>query len=187
MSLAEEKVLAARGELDQLIESQGLSIYHLESPRGYQGVLRIYIYRDLPSRPGIGLDECTVLVKELTRRGIVDRLLSFDQTLEVSTPGINRPLVSKAHYCSAVGERISVSYSLDSLRTESVVGELIGVLDGEVEAEDGLKALLVRVESCSKKGRKGKRASSTNEADGVDEIEIPFEKILKGRVDFRFD
>lgn len=89
--------------------------------------LRIYI--DKPD--GITLDDC-----EVYHRAIQPKLENYDYDfLEVSSPGIDRPLKKDRDFERAVGEEIEIHLfkAMDGRKT--LQGHLIGLVDGEIVIE----------------------------------------------------
>lgn len=97
--------------------------------------LRIYI--DKPE--GITLDDC-----ETYHRAIQPKLENYDYDfLEISSPGIDRPLKKDRDFERAVGEEIEIHLfkAVDGQKT--LQGHLIGLVDGEIviDTPDGEKRI----------------------------------------------
>lgn len=97
--------------------------------------LRIYI--DKPE--GITLDDC-----ETYHRAIQPKLENYDYDfLEISSPGIDRPLKKDRDFERAVGEEIEIHLfkAVDGQKT--LQGHLIGLADGEIviDTPDGEKRI----------------------------------------------
>ena len=97
------------------IESLGLELLgaeYLPSPGG--AVLRLYI--DVPEGTGdersVGIDECEAVSREVSAQLDVEDPISGNYTLEVSSPGIDRPLFTLAQYARFVGESAKVTLKL---------------------------------------------------------------------------
>jgi ribosome maturation factor RimP len=88
-----------------VVEGLGYELWELEySPRRGHGMVRLYIDAD----SGIALEDC-----EQVSRAVSDLLDSEDPvpgqyTLEVSSPGVERPLSSQRHFAAFVGEQVFV-------------------------------------------------------------------------------
>jgi len=81
--------------IDPILESQGLELVDLEYQRESQGwVLRVYIDRE----GGVTLNDCAELSGELGTVLDVRDLMANPYTLEVSSPGLNRPLKKPEDY-----------------------------------------------------------------------------------------
>jgi ribosome maturation factor RimP len=91
-----------------VVAELGLSLYDVElTGSGRARILRVMI--DRPT--GIDLEAiaaATEAVSPVLDQPPVDALLKGSYSLEVSSPGLERPLRTPAHYARAVGETISV-------------------------------------------------------------------------------
>jgi ribosome maturation factor RimP len=94
-----------------------------------RGLLRLYI--DKPG--GVGIDDCVKVSNQLTHLFAVENV-DYDR-LEVSSPGIDRPLVKEADFIRFAGERAQVKPRLPVDGRRKFVGQLIGVADGAVQLE----------------------------------------------------
>lgn len=97
--------------------------------RGRRQVLRILI-----DRPGgnVSVDDCVKVSKAV---GFVlegEELIQGPYNLEVSSPGINRPLVKPAHFERFTGHGARVEYSGDTGEKKTVIGDIARVEDRSV-------------------------------------------------------
>jgi ribosome maturation factor RimP len=70
-----------------------------------QWVLRFYLDKE----GGITLDDCARLSEHLGRNLDATDIIKQSYTLEVSSPGINRPLKKEADYQRFIGEKVDVT------------------------------------------------------------------------------
>ena len=76
-------------------DAEGLELVHIEYlPRGSGSILRIYV--DKPG--GVDLGDCQRLSKHVSVLLDVEDFIPHRYVLEVSSPGIERPLFEKADY-----------------------------------------------------------------------------------------
>jgi ribosome maturation factor RimP len=88
-----------------LIEDENLELVDLEfSPSGPRSLLRIYV--DKPG--GITIDECTSLSRKVSDFLDMEDLIPHRYNLEVSSPGLDRPLVKREDFIRKVGEKVRV-------------------------------------------------------------------------------
>lgn len=73
-------------------------------PQGKHSLLRVYI--DRPE--GIGLSDCELVSKQVSALLDVEDPIPGNYSLEVSSPGIPRPLFHKEHYLMYVGHEVYV-------------------------------------------------------------------------------
>ncbi len=89
------------GLLASLLRGRGLEVYDLTFGGG---VLRIIV--DKPG--GVGLDEVADVSKVISCLLDDHDVVPGRYTLEISSPGLERPLRRPEHYARAVGETVSV-------------------------------------------------------------------------------
>lgn len=88
-----------------LIKDQNFELVDLEiKGKGPTTILRIFV--DKPG--GITLDECTALSEKLSLNLDVEDFFPQRYTLEVSSPGLDRPLISESDFKRKIGENIKV-------------------------------------------------------------------------------
>lgn len=121
-------VYGAEGmDLQSLIEptltGMGYELVALE--RHGRGLLRLYI--DQPS--GITLDDCVRVSNQLTRLFMVENV-DYER-LEVSSPGLDRPLVKPADFVRFAGERAQIRLHAPLEGRKRFTG-LLGGLEGDV-------------------------------------------------------
>jgi ribosome maturation factor RimP len=94
--------------LSPAVSDLGLELYDVEmSGSGRARVLRVMVDRE----GGVDLDaiaDATQAVSPLLDAPPLDDAISGPYALEVSSPGLERPLRTPAHFARAVGETISV-------------------------------------------------------------------------------
>ena len=112
--------LSAR--LEPALAGLGYELVLLE--RAGRGLLRIFI--DKPG--GITIDDCVAVSNHLTHWLTVENI-DYDR-LEVSSPGLDRPLVKPQDYVRFAGEWVTLKLRVPLDNRRKLVGELAG-LDGE--------------------------------------------------------
>ena len=129
--MSTERAQDREGWLRQTLEGLGYELVDLESSRG--GLLRIFI--DAPA--GITVEDCARVSHHLTRAFAVEGV-DYER-LEVSSPGLDRPLKRIEDYARFAGQKASVRLKLPRDGRRRFEGTLAGV-DGasvlvEVEGE----------------------------------------------------
>jgi ribosome maturation factor RimP len=123
-----------------------MELVELEYKREGQGmVLRVYL--DKPG--GVTLDDCSEVSRELSALLDVDDIIPNRYTLEVSSPGLNRPLVKEDDYRRSAGKLVKIRTRLltpddkGNMR-KTFYGELLGIDDGivRVKLKEGQTASL---------------------------------------------
>ena len=92
---------------DPLVEGEGMEIvdieFRYEGSRGGR-VLRLYLDKE----GGPNVDDLGRVSRQLSELLDAEDTIDGSYTLEVSSPGINRPLKKPAHFARFVGKRIRV-------------------------------------------------------------------------------
>jgi ribosome maturation factor RimP len=90
---------------DRLLVSLGMELVEIEYKReGRALVLRVYI--DKPG--GVNLDACADVSRELSAILDVEDVIPTRYLLEVSSPGLNRPLTKEADYLRYAGRLVKI-------------------------------------------------------------------------------
>lgn len=126
--------MAGTAQLQQLVESAiiavGFELWGLEyKPTGRQSLLRVYI--DGPD--GVTIDDCARVSRQISSVLDVEDPIRGEYTLEVSSPGVDRPLYTLEHYRLFAGypAKLRLRFPFEGRR------KLSGILSG-VEGSDVL-------------------------------------------------
>ena len=118
-----------------IIDSMGLELVELEYGRvGRDAVLRLFVDKV----GGVTLDDCADLSHELSAVLDVEDVIESHYTLEVSSPGLDRPLKKVQDYERYIGRLIKVrTYDPypddDGNKRKTFLGTLEGLVDGAVK------------------------------------------------------
>ena len=110
-----------RDIIKQIVEDNGFRLYDIENVKeGDYNYYRIYIQKADGS--GVSLDDCAQLNRIISP--IFDVEYDTDEAyfLEVSSPGVERPLKKPEHFELSVGEKVKVTLKDGS----KIVGKLQG-------------------------------------------------------------
>lgn len=96
---------------------------------GGKKILRVYI--DAPQ--GVTVDDCTKASRQISAILNVEMPIAGQYNLEVSSPGLDRPLITPAHFQRFIGKQIKVKLhnALDERKNFS--GELLGIDNNQVQ------------------------------------------------------
>ena len=119
-------------DIERAVEAIGFEVVQLERGGGRRRpLLRLRIDRPGTSNPGSGVtvDDCVEVTRELL--GALEDGGDEDWVLEVSSPGVDRPLVKPADYDRFAGARVRVrGYGPLADRGRKLEGTLLGRVDG---------------------------------------------------------
>jgi ribosome maturation factor RimP len=91
--------------IEPVLDEMGIELVDAQylSERG-RWILRIYV----DQAGGIGVDECAEVSREIGDLIDVRDIIGHEYVLEVSSPGLDRPLTRDAHFLGAVGKKVKV-------------------------------------------------------------------------------
>jgi len=134
-------------ELESRIEALGFELVELERAGSKaRPILRVRIDRP-ESAPGHGVtvDDCAVVSRALEEYLDEVALAGGRYTLEVSSPGVERPLVRARDFQRFAGQRVALKgYAKLAGRDKRLEGELLG-LDTDGVAAEGDQAGTIRL------------------------------------------
>ena len=111
--------------IEQVVTGLGYELVDIEfSPRGR--LLRVF----LDIERGITVDDCATVSNQLQRVFEVENI-DYDR-LEVSSPGLDRPLKKLVDFERFAGEDVQIRLSLPVNNQRNFAGVLVGVRDGAV-------------------------------------------------------
>ncbi len=120
--------------IEPIVNSFGLDLWGLETPNAPKGgVLRIYI--DSPQ--GVNIDQCAELTKHINPILDIEDPIPGSYTLEVSSPGLERPFFSFEQLGPYVGERIFLKLRSPVQGRKKWRGKLLSAREMKIELETG--------------------------------------------------
>lgn len=134
-----EPLEQVRSIAERVAASRGLEIWDIQSRREATGhVVRVFIDRPGPSatpEESVSIEDCEQVNREMSTILDVEDPLPFAYTLEVSSPGLDRPLRTPADYARFAGRmaKIVVSEAVDDQK--AFAGRLRGIERDEVLLE----------------------------------------------------
>ncbi len=130
----EEKI---RALIDPAVEAQGMELILVECLRmKTRWIVRLYI--DKPG--GVTIDDCSDISHQAGDILDVHDVPPAAYTLEVSSPGLNRPLSRDKDFLAYRGQQISIKTSIKIEGMRNLRGLLVDFVD-----EDGRKTLQLEV------------------------------------------
>jgi len=117
---------------EQVAASMGMEIVLMEiKGDGNRSIVRALI--DQPG--GISLDDCERFSRRYSVMLDVEDWIPFSYVLEVSSPGVNRPLVKESDFRRFTGKDAKVRTRLPIDGQRNFKGRIAGVTEGRVELE----------------------------------------------------
>ena len=120
--------------VEPVVVAEGLDLVDVEFRRERRGwVLRLYIDRE----GGVTIDDCSNISRQVSLLIDVNDLIVNPYTLEVSSPGLNRPLKKEEDFIRFKGNlvKLILDDSIDGQRNYK--GKLLGLGEGVVRVDVG--------------------------------------------------
>ena len=103
---------------------------------GHGGTLRVYI--EAADRE-VDVEDCAAVSRELSAWFDVEDPISGQYTLEVSSPGLDRPLFTAAHFARQLGAEVRVTLKLPQQGRRRLRGRVVAVADQQITVDvDGV-------------------------------------------------
>lgn len=140
--------------VESVVESEGMELVDLQFRRERVGwVVRIFIDKT----GGVNLDDCGAVSRQIGHVLDVENVIPYSYTLEVSSPGVNRPLKTLEDFIRFQGNLVQVQLSTPLQGRKKWVGTIGPVRDTTIEL-------------CPK--------------DPVGNLEVPFHLVEKANLEF---
>ena len=118
--------------IEPILQSQGLELVDLEYQRESHGwVLRIFLDRE----GGVGLDDCAGVSHEVGAVLEVKDLIPNPYILEVSSPGLTRPLKKPEDFYKFRNQLVKIKLYEPLEGRKNFKGTLLGLEDDKVRVE----------------------------------------------------
>lgn len=120
--------------LDPLINELGYVLWGCEYlSQGKHSLLRLYIDKE----SGIGVEDCERVSRQVSAILDVEDPIPGNYSLEISSPGIPRPLFKKEHYKQFVGHGVSVKLYKPIKGSRKLLGNIVAANEDVVVLEIG--------------------------------------------------
>ncbi|MDA3978969.1 MULTISPECIES: ribosome maturation factor RimP [Gallibacterium] len=114
--------------LQPTVEGMGFELVGIECPRaGRYSTVRLYIDKE----NGVTIDDCSEVSREVGAILDVEDPISDKYNLEVSSPGLDRPLFTLEHYQRFVGQEVVIHLRIATAGRRKWQGDLVSV-DGDM-------------------------------------------------------
>ena len=118
--------------IQPIVEDAGLELVELQYRQESSGwTLRIIMYK----KSGVTLDDCTKVSREVSHVLDVEDLIPHKYNLEVSSPGLDRPLKTQRDFERNVGEKVALIVKDADGRHIDVTGIIKDVKNEEISVQ----------------------------------------------------
>lgn len=154
-------------EIERRVEELGFELVELETAGNRaRPILRLYVDRpdSVPGQPSVSLDDCTAVSRALEPMLDARDDLAETYVLEVSSPGVERPLTRTRDYRRFAGQEVALRGKQPLAgKAKRLEGELLGL-----EGEEGAETVRLRL-------------------SGGEEVEVPLAEVDRAHLVYRWD
>ena len=122
----------------------GLGYELVDFERSGRGLLRVFI--DKPE--GISVDDCQTVSNQLTRLFLVENV-DYDR-LEVSSPGLDRPLKKEADFMRFAGQKAQIKLRMPLAGRKNFVGMIGEINNGVLQLDVDGRPVVIELSNLDK-------------------------------------
>lgn len=116
---------------EQVAASMGMEVVLVEIKGGGRSIVRVYV----DQAGGVSVDDCERFSKRFSVLLDVEDCIPFSYVLEVSSPGLDRPLVREADFQRFTGRQVKVRTSQPLQGQRNFRGRILGASGGNIRLE----------------------------------------------------
>jgi ribosome maturation factor RimP len=132
--------VSLRDRLSAIVETMGYEFVGCELLRqGRSGLLRVYI----DNEKGITVDDCSLVSRQVSAMLDVEDPIQGQYTLEISSPGMDRPLFELKQFEKYVGNKVKMRLYSPLGDRRNLMGMLVSVEGSNIQVEVDGEALVV--------------------------------------------
>lgn len=136
-----------------LLDEEGMELVDIGYRKEAVGwVLRLFIDKE----PGITLDDCANISRELGNLLDVKDVIAHPYHLEISSPGFNRPLKKEKDFCRFKGKKVRIKTAHPIGNRRNFVGILSDYRDGTIYVTIGQELFAIPYKELVKANLEGK-------------------------------
>ena len=133
--------------IEPVVEGLGYECVGVEyNPHPKHGLLRIFIDRE----HGVGMEDCTAVSHQVSGVLGVEDPIAGEYNLEVSSPGMERPLFKIEHFKQFIGHRAKVNLFKPVEGRRNITGLIEKVEEGDVYLQQDGQVYVVPFQTMSK-------------------------------------
>ncbi len=118
--------------IEPIVTAMGYDLWGFSfNSQRHRSYLRIFIDK----QEGVTLDDCAMVSNHLSGVLDVEDPITGPYTLEISSPGVDRPLLKQEHYERYIGSKIKVKLKWQIEGRRQFTGKLRGLSDGNIVVE----------------------------------------------------
>lgn len=129
-----DRVTVLQELFEPIVQALGCELWGIEyTGQGKYSVLRVYIEKEA----GVDVEDCARVSRQISGILDVEDPISGEYTLEVSSPGMDRPLFTLEQYAAHVGAEIKLQLRVKFENRRNFKGVVTAVENDEVVLTEG--------------------------------------------------
>ena len=142
--MAEPRLIEIQALVEPILADREMELVELTTrPHGGQQLIRLLVDKV----GGVTVEQCAQVNRRIGEALETANLIEGSYTVEVSSPGLDRPLISKRDFERALGEDVVVTASAAEGRTKEFQGMLLAVQHEAIVLKTGGGNVTVPFES----------------------------------------
>ena len=138
-----------RAVIDPIARAHGADVVSVELKNESGWILRVFVEKT--GTEGADLELCANVSRDLSPALDVADLIAQRYSLEVSSPGLERPLFGEKDFVRFAGRKAKIKLRHDSASTQKVfIGELGAISDGKLAVQEGSRTHQVPIADIEK-------------------------------------
>lgn len=134
MASGEDLIEKIRQNVEPIVADAELELVDLQFRQESVGwVLRLILHRE----GGPSIDDCARVSREVSYLFDVEDFIPYRYTLEVSSPGLDRPLRTERDFARNVGKKVKLTWRNDQDERQRDFGMILRARDGVVVLDTG--------------------------------------------------
>mgnify|MGYP001243916005 CR=1 FL=1 len=121
-----------RSLMKPIMEAEEMELVDIEYKSGPKGVLRIFIDK----AGGVNLSDCEKISSKVGTLLDIEDVIGSQYVLEVSSPGLDRPLKNEADYRRNKGKRVKIYIDGLLKGKKTLIGQIISASDQKVNLKE---------------------------------------------------
>ena len=119
--------------IGRIAASEGVELVDIEyKPGPHRALFRVFIDKE----GGVTLNDCENVSRQLGAVLDVQDVIQSAYVLEVSSPGLDRPLRTDRDYRRAIGRQVKVNLADEADKSLQISGKLLEISDQEIVLEE---------------------------------------------------
>jgi len=130
--------------IEPIISSMGYEMWGLNITQ-QSNLIKLTLYID--SKSGINIADCEKVSKQVTHLLDIEEIFDADYVLEVSSPGLDRVLITKDHFSKYINEKVKIKLKWLVNNRKNIKGIIKNVTNEYIIINDNKETFEIKYDS----------------------------------------